>query len=272
MNSSKFYPLASVQRQIWFDQIINPLLPVYNIGGYVKIDGYIDFAIFEKAVNRVVEDNDALRIILHKKDPLPVQEFVQSLDFKVAFYDFSDKKNAMSFALEWMQGEFVKPFELYDKHLFHFALIKVSDDCLCWFQKYHHLITDGWGISLIVQRVARAYNDIIDKKETETHELFSYKDFIEDDLQYVDSEKFQKNKEYWAQKYQFMPDSLTPSCYSHDNTKSSVTELWLKRDFYNRMAAFAKTQKASTFHFILSAMYVYFFKTSVRRKGTFLTY
>ncbi len=44
----KHYPLSSPQREIWFDQILHPDVPLYNIGGYVRIDGPIDPALFEK--------------------------------------------------------------------------------------------------------------------------------------------------------------------------------------------------------------------------------
>ncbi len=38
MKSNNLYPLTSVQKEIWFDQVLNPDISIYNIGGYVKID------------------------------------------------------------------------------------------------------------------------------------------------------------------------------------------------------------------------------------------
>ena len=91
-----------------------------------------------------------------------IQEFRDNLPVEMSSHDFSGSEEALQNAKDYMQAEFVKPFGLYDAPLFKFELIKVSDSCYLWFQKYHHLITDGWGISLIVQRVARAYNEIIE--------------------------------------------------------------------------------------------------------------
>jgi len=71
----KHYPLSSPQRDIWFDQILHPNVPLYNIGGYARIDGPIDQARFEKALNQVIQENDALRIILHEGESLPTQTF-----------------------------------------------------------------------------------------------------------------------------------------------------------------------------------------------------
>ncbi len=262
MKPNNLYPLTSVQKEIWFDQVLNPDIPIYNIGGYVKIDGPIESAVFEQAARLVVEENDALRIVLQEKDTLPLQEFAETINFNVGFHDFSENDDAMSHALEWMNQEFNQPFELYDRHLFDFTLIKVSGNCFYWFQKYHHIITDGWGISIVVRRVAQAYNEIISGKDHAAHEIFSYKDFIANDQKYINSDKFQSHKEYWTDKYVSVPDSLIPMCYGYDNTESKLSELWLKRDLYNRMAVFAKENRASTFHFILGALYLYFLRTS----------
>ncbi|MEN8217247.1 MAG: condensation domain-containing protein [Pseudomonadota bacterium] len=60
------HPLSSTQKEIWFDQIRHSELPLYNLGGYLQIDGAIEPAIFEKAVNQVIKDNDALRLRIHE--------------------------------------------------------------------------------------------------------------------------------------------------------------------------------------------------------------
>ena len=83
MDSRKLYPLTSVQREIWFDQILHLDISMYNIGGYVKIDGPIEPAAFERAARHVVEENGALRIILHEQNPVPLQEFAEQIDFTV---------------------------------------------------------------------------------------------------------------------------------------------------------------------------------------------
>lgn len=52
--TTKHYPLSSPQLDFWFDQILHPEVPLYNIGGYVRIEGAIDPAQFEKALNQVI--------------------------------------------------------------------------------------------------------------------------------------------------------------------------------------------------------------------------
>ena len=50
------FPLTSPQREIWFDQMLHEGVPLYNIGGYVKIPGAIDPVLFEQAVNVLIQN------------------------------------------------------------------------------------------------------------------------------------------------------------------------------------------------------------------------
>ncbi len=270
MTSSKtnnHYPLSSPQLDFWFDQILHPDVPLYNIGGYVRIEGPISPALFEKALNHVIAENNALRIILHEGESLPTQTFAENVHIKLDFYDFSEKENAHESALNWMKQEFVKPFQLYDGLLFQFALCKAEANCYYWFKKYHHLITDGWAISLIVQRVAAAYNAFATGKTTE-QKYYAYPDFIQNDQAYLESEKFAKAKRYWQDKYREVPEPLLVRRYASQfegkPIPSQRATLRLKRSFYNQLIDFAKENKVSTFHVILGALYCYFVRTCHR--------
>jgi amino acid adenylation domain-containing protein len=263
MTSSKIikhYPLSSPQRDIWFDQILHPDVPLYNIGGYVRIDGSINPTLFEKALNQVIQENDALRIILHEGESLPTQTFAENVHIKLDFHDFSEQENAHESALKWMSEEFVKPFQLYDELLFQFALCKATVNCYYWFGKYHHLIIDGWGISLIAQRVAAEYNALATGQAG--GQYYCYPDFIQNDQAYLESEKFVKAKRYWQEKYREVPEPLLvphhAAQFQGQTIPSQRSTLRLKRSFYNQLVDFAKENNISTFHIILGALYCYF--------------
>ncbi len=261
-----FYPLSSTQQEIWFNQILYPDTPFYNIGGYLRIEGSIETALFEKALNQVIQDNDALRILIHKGESLPTQSFAENVCLKLDFYDFSDQQNAHQLALAWMKQAFAKPFQLYDKPLFQFALFKIAANRYYSFQKYHHLIVDGWAISLIVQRIAAAYNALASGNGNKP-KPFSYQDFIQNDQTYLVSEKFAKAKHYWLDKYHDLPEQLIMRHYAAQFAEqiiipSQLSILHLKRPFYNQLIEFAKDNKVSTFHVILGALYSYFSKTT----------
>ncbi len=263
------YPLTSAQREIWFDQLLHPNIPLYNIGGYLRIESPIHAAWFEKALNQVIQENDALRLILHEREGLPTQSFAEPVPHQLNCYDFSDNQNAHQSAIEWMEQEFAKPFQLYNRLLFQFALFKISDNCYYSFQKYHHLIVDGWAISLIVQRLAAAYNALAISQSDHEQKHDSYKSFIQNDQAYLNSNKFIQHQRYWQEKYPSVPEQQIPRRYAARFTAdqtipSQLSLFYIKRCLYNQLNAFAQQNKVSTFHIILGVLYCYFVRTSQR--------
>ena len=127
-NINDLVPLTTNQREIWLEQELFPDSPIYNIGGFVEIKAAVDCNVFYRAVNCVVEENDALQIVLEKYGGIAYQRFVQSNDAELHVEDFSDDQDPNNRCLAWMRKEFEKPFNLHGDHLFHFTLIKVSSE------------------------------------------------------------------------------------------------------------------------------------------------
>src|SRR5262245_26029342 len=153
-SDQSLFPLTSGQRGIWFDQMIHPDNPLYNMGGYMRIDGPINHQVFEAAIRILIQQNDALRIVLRKGPDLPQQEFLSELTAPLEYLDFSNRLNPVEGLKEWMKQQINHPFALYDHPLFQFSLIKISESCCYWFHKYHHLIIDAYAHSLLVRQLA----------------------------------------------------------------------------------------------------------------------
>ena len=56
-----------------------------------------------------------------------------------------------------MRSEMRVAIPLEDPALFRFALIRVGEDRMIWFQKYHHIIIDATGRRLLSARTASRY-------------------------------------------------------------------------------------------------------------------
>ncbi len=247
-------------------QTAYPDTPLFNIGGYLRIDGKIDPAIFDKAMRKVVLENDALRIVLHEEAPLPLMEFREDDQFDLPFVDFSGGHNPMEKAEIWLKQEFIKPFELYDRFLFRYALVKVSEKCYCYFSCQHHLIMDGLSIAFIGMRLAQAYNSILAEKK-ESSPMPSYKDFILDDKKFFQSKRFQQCKRFWSETYRDLPEPLIPrrGWEAESNgaaLKSGFSSSWIKRDTFNRLLSFSREHNATPFHLLTAALYAYFLRTT----------
>jgi polyketide synthase PksJ len=254
------FPLTSYQRDIWVEQSLHPERPFYNIGGYLEIKGKVDREIFQRTMDRLIRENETLRIMVFSKNGQPFQRFLNELQYQVQFHDFSGKKNPREYSHNWMNDQFKKPFDINGNVLFDSRLIKAGEEIYCWFIKIHHLVTDGWGFSLLNKRLKEIYTSLARGEDQCPPNNYSYQEFIFEDQEYLKSEKFESDRNFWKEKLKMLPEALVtrkPDRYDKEITSSAIT-FKVERSFFDRMVNFSEANKCSVVHFILGALAIYF--------------
>ncbi|WP_264530511.1 amino acid adenylation domain-containing protein [Flavobacterium sp. N502540] len=252
--------LTLPQQDIYYEQLLYPNEPIYNIGAKIEIRGIIDTEVLKKAYVVLIDQHDAYRGRVTKVDENVEFKILDTHNSELGFIDFSGKRNSEEEADYYIEKEFSKVFNLFDNKLLHvFTLIKIREDFYYLFSVYHHIITDGWGTSLMFQRLVKNYNEILEFGEVKTVYPFSYQDFVQEDAVYQDSESFSEDRHYWAEKFKHLPENLFQKLGNATQTnKSSRKELTIGRDKYNLLSELAIQCKSSVFHVILGILYTYF--------------
>ena len=253
----KKYPLTLPQQDIYYEQLFYPKSPIYNIGAKVKIEGSVNVIPFKEAYNMLINQHDTYRAILELKEDTPFLKILEKHNSVLEFIDYSTENDAKEKAESFMQKRFKQSFNLYNELLHKFILIKVTDQSYYLFSVYHHIITDGWGTSLMFQRLVKNYNELLEFGKTQSKYPFSYVSFINDDIAYKNSDSFIKDKEYWVEKFKTLPEALIPLIKEKQN-KNKREEFYIKRETYNNLNTLSKKLKVSTFHIILGILYTYF--------------
>lgn len=253
--------LTLPQQDIFFEQLLYPDVPIYNIGAKIEIKGEIDFNTLQRAYGEMIRQHDAYRSYLRDEDGLVVINIRSEEPRTLEFVDFSDSIDSVAAADEYMQKEFLLPFNLLeDPFLYRFVLVRCHQNLYFLFSVYHHIITDGWGTSLMFQRLIRNYNDLLNFDEVQSQYTYEYKKFITDDQEYQNSEAYQKDKHYWAERYPDLPQIVFNKKKDADknHAESERKELIIKREDYNRFIEIGKKHNFSTFHSFLGILFFYF--------------
>lgn len=248
------------QQDIYFEQLLFPNDPIYNIGAKIEIRGEVNIEIFKKAYVELINQHDAYRSVIIKNDENIEIQILEEHQSELGFVDFSDYTNPIEEATHCIQKEFTKAFDILNGNLLHiFTLLKVKNNFYYLFSVYHHIITDGWGTSLMFQRLVQNYNEIFEFGTIISNYPFTYKDFVEDDSQYQNSESINEDLAYWSQKFKSIPENLFEKLNDKVQiNKSNRQELIVKRDVYNQLNDLATSYKCSTFHLFLGILYAYF--------------
>lgn len=83
-----------------------------------------------------------------------------------------------------------------EEPLFHHALLRTGDESLIWYQRYHHSIIDGYGITLLVADVVERYADPDLETAAGPWPLDS---LLAADREYRGSARFVADREFWLQ-------------------------------------------------------------------------
>jgi amino acid adenylation domain-containing protein/natural product biosynthesis luciferase-like monooxygenase protein/non-ribosomal peptide synthase protein (TIGR01720 family) len=249
-------PLSCAQEGVYLEQLLAPNLPMYNIGGYCCIDGEVDVALFSRAVQRVVESNDALRLVLREAGALPLQEVLETLAMPLELGEFA----AESAAVAWLQADLERPFQLYEAPLHRLRLIRLSHAKYLFYAGFHHLIADAWSASLLVKRICEAYNALANG-ELDAIEPPQYADYVTDDLRYRSSDAWTKDEEFWGGQFADTPDS-SPAEGSARHTgriqTARLVRFELKRTVLDGLASAAGGSRNDSFVLLLAALHAYF--------------
>jgi natural product biosynthesis luciferase-like monooxygenase protein/amino acid adenylation domain-containing protein len=264
------FPLTSAQREVWFDQVMHADLPMYNIGGYVRIEGVLDHARFTRAFNLLLQKHDSLRLVLVAADGAggePQQMFPRHLQLDVPLHDFSTKADAHGGAERWIQARLDQPFQLYGEPLFRCDLIKISETLFYWSMHVHHLVADGWGIAIMGRSMAAIYSALEAGQEPDLSAP-QYTAYIRQDGEYLRSEAYHRQRTYWLSKFEDVPQPLfTPRHNKGKAVEERVSDCLtfkLPRALYDRIGGYAESRGVTTFQFILALLYVDAARTTQR--------
>ncbi|NWA85873.1 non-ribosomal peptide synthetase [Pseudomonas sp. D2002] len=257
------FPLTAAQQDIWLDQLRVGDSPLYNIGGYVDFAGAVDPDLIQRAVERLVAKHDALRTQLHTDaEGMARQTFDTEWVVEVVQHDFSRLPDPQAATQALMQAQMAQPYAMTGEPLFRFFLVKLDDDHYRLGTQAHHLILDGWGFGQMLQSLARLYTDLQHGRQSEP-QAPSYIDFIDTDQRYQHSARYARDRAYWLDKYQQLPEPLLTPRHNAQAPSNTLVQAFPVA-LLNRMEQVANRYQASAFHVLLAAMYVYFTRTSQR--------
>lgn len=206
MKSTKLYSLTHPQKRIWYIENIYPSTAVNNIGGYVIIKGSVEFDLLEESFKIFIEENSGVRLRLTENSGEPMQYIAPYKDKTIEFFDFSNEKSPKQAFHQWVAEEAQKPFCLLNNPLYYIALFRIGESEAGYLVKFHHIILDGWSVSLMTTQIAENYAKLKKHEIIARNSRPCYLDYLEEEKKYMSSERFLRNREFWNEKFRYFPN------------------------------------------------------------------
>ena len=188
----KMFNLTNPQKNIWNMEFYYSDTNICNICGSGLIKENINIELLKKAINILVERNDSFRIQLTLENSIPMQYFVSYKPFEIEVVNVKDEPD-----LRNLENTMVKEkFTLLNSRLFTFKLAVFPNGYSAVVLNIHHIISDSWSLGITIKEIVKIYHSLLNNTEYDTP-IVSYSEFINTENNYINSNKYIKDKEFW---------------------------------------------------------------------------
>ncbi|MFI8438002.1 amino acid adenylation domain-containing protein [Streptomyces sp. NPDC079020] len=211
-SSATVLPLTAGQAGIWYAQSLSGPNATFNAALYLDMAGAVDAPLFTAAMRQIVIETEAVRARFADDGSGPVQVIEPVTDWSaqpVHVLDFTAEERPEEKADAWMWADAGAPVEVVGGTLYRFALIKVAEDRFRFYYRYHHLLMDSFGASLIASRLAEVYTRLVAGEDTAEGAFPPLRELIEDERAYRGSEEFTSDRDFWTGEFADRPVAVS---------------------------------------------------------------
>ncbi|MBM6609295.1 enterobactin non-ribosomal peptide synthetase EntF [Citrobacter portucalensis] len=206
-------PLVAAQPGIWMAEKLSTLPSVWSVAHYVELTGELDASLLAKAVVAGLEQADTLRMRFSEDNG----EIWQWVDSALAFaqpeiIDLRAKSNPHEAARALMQADLQQDIRADgNKPLVFHLLIQVGEKRWYWYQRYHHLLVDGFSFPAITRQIAAIYRAWLHGEPTPDSPFTPFAEVVEEYQQYRQSDAWQRDGAFWSEQRKQLPPPVSLS-------------------------------------------------------------
>ncbi|NML40058.1 amino acid adenylation domain-containing protein [Chitinophaga sp. G-6-1-13] len=257
-------PLAFSQERLWFIDQMNGTV-AYHVPLAVRLKGTLDEAGLSHALQTVVDRHEVLRTVIRQEHGVPYQQVMSADAWRLSLV--TDEKYDSPELLQARLIDLVNaPFDLAGDYMLRASLVRLSADEHILLITLHHISSDGWSVTILVNDIAELYNAYIEKREAVLAPLpLQFADYAVWQRSIADSEQLGKQLAYWEQKLEGVEVLQLPADFSRpaiQSTRGAVKRFSLDAAFSAQLRQFSLQQDVTLFMTLLAAFKVLLYRYS----------
>ena len=159
-----------------------------------------------------------------------------------------------------------KVFSIENDNLFCVKIFRLPDSTGGVISVMHHIISDSWTVGLFCKEIVQEYTNLIKNVKSDDVK-YSYINYINKEQEYLNSSSFEKDKEYWAEVFNTVPELATiPSFSAESSNQVSCTakrqKFAISKQVMDKVSEFCKNNRISIYNFFMSIFSIYIGRVS----------
>lgn len=236
-------PLVAAQPGIWMAERLSTLPGAWSVAHYVELRGALDPALLGKVIVAGLQQADTLSLRFEEQEGEVWQWVAAERTFaEPPIIDLRTTPDPHRAATERMQADLAQDLRVDGGNpLVCHQLLRVGDDRWYWYQRYHHLLVDGFSFPAITRQIAAIYRAWQRGEATPESPFTSFAEVVDEYQRYAGSEAWQRDKAFWQAQRQALPAPASLSAAPLGG-RAAGSDIWrmkleMNADAFRRLAS-----------------------------------
>ncbi|HBY6028332.1 TPA: enterobactin non-ribosomal peptide synthetase EntF [Klebsiella pneumoniae] len=238
-------PLVAAQPGIWMAERLSTLPGAWSVAHYVELRGALDPTLLGKAIVAGLQQADTLSLRFEDEEGEVWQWLAADRTFaEPSIIDLRTAPDPHRAATERMQADLAQDLRVDGGNpLVCHQLLRVGDDRWYWYQRYHHLLVDGFSFPAITRQIAAIYRAWQRGEATPESPFTPFAEVVDEYQRYAGSEAWQRDKAFWQAQRQALPAPASLSAAPLGG-RAAGSDIWrmkleMNADAFRRLAGHA---------------------------------
>lgn len=259
-------PLSFSQERMWFVHHLDQASTAYNVVGALRLQGKFDQAAMQQSLNQLIARHESLRTTFPAIEGRPIQRIASNLEITITTYDLNQwPEGEQETKIEQiLTSEASSPFDIESGPLLRVALLKVGAQENIMLLNMHHLITDGWSMTVFGQELLEIYKGLVSGITVNLPPLqLQFADYAYWQRQWLQGEVLEAHLNYWRRQLTDVTPLNLPTDHPRpaiQTYRGSFVAAPLQEDLLEGLRRFANMSGATPFMVELAAFQVLLYR------------
>lgn len=239
--------ISYAQKRIWLMEKLEAGSQ-YHITNLIEINSSIDQKRLEESFQNLLEEHSMLRSVYAEEDGQVTTSLLEAKNWRLETTSITVEKRDLN-----LERIIHTPFDLANDFPIRAALLSENETTHTLCIVTHHIVSDGWSNSILMNSLMEKYQGITRQDAAEIR--WEYQKFVQEERR-KESNSWQQNSGYWKQKLTSLEKVNIPKRHDamgqEEKDEAQSIEFTINSHIRKQIKELSKEQEVTLFMFLLS--------------------